>query len=338
MASTKEIKQADTKSPSSFYTIKMDNWYQKLPYSFVFYDKDGGPQKEFFLPINPSNINIVTHFATNIISTAYGVVEEHSEQRFFDITIAGTTGMSVQYRNLDIKQDSKNSGKVAASKIAKKNAVSSALNKVSSLLSGTPAHASTSHYTKTGRRSFPVTIAPLGGFARRTMELVKNTLNKASDAISSVIGGGGKGPPTGLDSQDTGYYAFHKLYLFLLEYKKDVTKVDNNSPREGTGNRHPLRFRNYKDNNEYNIAIQTFQLTRSSEDPMLYNYTITMRAYGLTNVGQIKYWQMHDAADRLKDLGLDGIAGSKFSAMGNAAKNAKNAISSAVTAVKGAGS
>ena len=68
----------------NIYSIDWQNWYQALPYGVRYRDKDG-KTADFYLPLAPSNIQITTHFATNVIPTMYGTVEEHSEQRYFDI-------------------------------------------------------------------------------------------------------------------------------------------------------------------------------------------------------------------------------------------------------------
>lgn len=79
------------------YQPIFSNWYTAKPYGFRFTPKDGKNAKIMFLPINPSNLTITTHFATNIVPTIYGTVEEHSPVRYFDISIEGTTGMTPKF-------------------------------------------------------------------------------------------------------------------------------------------------------------------------------------------------------------------------------------------------
>jgi len=266
------------------------NWYKQKPYAIVFTGRKKKPQT-FFLPISPSNLSITTHWATNVISTMYGTVEEHSEQRYYDISIIGTTGMSPRYyRPIGFQK--------------------------------TPAD---------GRVGFPIRESlikgNLGGFLKRTQALANNALNQASDIF-------GEDPPkNGVDLDSTGYVAFHNLYKFLLTYKKDVSGENSSGQRL----EHPLTFINYKDNNEYDVAITGFQLTRDAGNPMLYNYNMTMRAYNLRSAGQsIK--KGADIQDRATNLGLDGIKTSLFSKMANKARQAKNAAYSAIATAKGFGS
>jgi len=264
------------------------HWYQQKPYAIVFTSR-AGETDTFYLPIAPSNLNIVTHWATNVISTMYGTVEEHSEQRYYDITIVGTTGISPRYyKPLGYQR--------------------------------TPSE---------GRLGFPVkSLIPgeAGGFAKRTQALAQNAINNASDLIL-----GREAPSTGVNSYQTGYVAFHNLYKFLLNYKKDAS--GENSIRRRSG--HPLKFVNFKDNNEYDVAITGFQLSRDANNPMLYNYNITMRAYNLRSADS--YDIELDIKDRSKDLGLDGIKTSFFAQMANKVSQAKNAAYSAIAFAKGFG-
>jgi hypothetical protein len=279
------------------------NWYKQLPYSFVFTpaDKDKDTE-EFSLPISPSNISIVTHFATNTIATMYGTVEEHSEQRYFDINISGTTGMAPRYYDVNSKLNKK-SGKAGTAQ-------------------------------KFGRAGFEIKKqfgnSALGGFFRRTLNTIENALNQANDLF------GRDKPTTGIDRNTSGYVAFHNFYKFLLTYKKDAAE---NSSRSRRNNGHPLTFRNYKDNNEYDVSINNFQLTRDASNPMLYNYTITMRAYNLRSVNKGRL-STGEVANRLEELGLGDIKsnnGTLFSKMSNKARSGKNAAFSAIASFKGFG-
>lgn len=80
------------------YSPNAIRWHQTVPYGFIFSPRDTSKtSKIMYLPINPSNLDITTHFATNIIPTIYGTVEEHSPVRYYDITIQGTTGIGPKY-------------------------------------------------------------------------------------------------------------------------------------------------------------------------------------------------------------------------------------------------
>ncbi len=298
MAIIDDMEKIYKTDPEFGNTSFVRNWYLQKPYTFVFTDRKKNVST-FNLPISPSNINITTHWATNVISTMYGTVEEHSEQRYYDIVISGTTGMSPRFYKPVIGTD------------ARVNAPSE------------------------GRVGFPIKgLIPGGikgglhGFASRTQALVTNALNQASDLF-----GFGDRVTTGIDLKRTGYVAFHNFYKFLLTYKKDASGESSIRQRS----KHPIKFVNFKDNNQYDVAITGFQLTRDASNPMLYNYNLTMRAYNLQDITAETI--EIDIADRAAELGLDNINNeSFFSTMANKARQAKNAAYAAIAAAKGFGS
>jgi len=282
---------------------RQENWYRQKPYTFI-YTSSSGEQFYFNLPISPHNISITTHFATNLIATMYGTVEEHSEQRYFDISISGTTGMTPTYHK---------AGKAKGS--------------------GTEAPESSDMPKNEGRLKFKVKDAfKAGGFAQRTLDI----LQQAADRASDILGTDKVKPGVAVDQ--TGYVAFHNFYKFLLQYKKETSNSKTAGPRSSSSN-NPLVFVNYKDHNKYDVSISTFQLTRDAENPMLYNYNIVMRGYNLTSA--LKSYKSPEKAEeekeQLEKLGLSGIKTSAFSVMANKARQAKAAAYAAIAAAKGAG-
>jgi len=273
-----DVAQEDVKKTlDDIYSISSDDWYSAKPYGFKFQYKQKNRYMVMFLPIGPSNININTNFATNIIPTLYGTVEEHSPVRYYDISIEGTTGMAPKYISPKHVSDP-----AEASKISKDRT--------------------------TGRSSFTVSKNALGIFPK-TLNLVQQTIDKAADILSS--------PKTelGVNNDNSGYVAFHNLYRFLLLYKKNIL--------EESEEKEPLIFFNYKDNNEYYVTIKNFSLRRSAENPMLYYYSIQMRAYNLRSIGGNKI--EYDLKNRIKELGLDGVTSSslfgEFKSVSNKAKS-----------------
>jgi hypothetical protein len=255
------------------YQPDPNNWYTSKPYGFKLLTRSGTPFI-MFLPINPSNLNISTNFATNVVPTLYGTVEEHSDIRYFDITIEGTTAMAPKFVE--------------------------------------PANSTDPSYAygalkQTGRAMFPIASSvALGGFFSNTIAQVSNILNAAGKAVSAITGSGNQPQETALYNNQTGYMAFHNLYRFLLKYKKDAAGVESNVPRTG----HPLTFFNYKDGNEYDVVVKNFILRKSPENPMLYYYQITMRGYNIRSSGQTTI--SDDLQSRLADLGLNGVKSSSL--------------------------
>lgn len=273
------------------YQLKNENWYSAKPYGFRVNTRDN-KSITMFLPINPSNLRITTNFATNLIPTLYGTIEEHSEVRYYDITISGTTGMAPKFVDP---------------------------------ISGSDDTAAFNSAAGNGRLSFAASDSfniSAGGFFQKTVDLINRTLQKATDLYE------GKKPKPGVFSEKSGYVAFHNLYRVLLEYKKDVSGVNGSQPRE----RHPLTFFNYKDNNQYDVVVRSFTLTRSADNPMLYNYEIVLRGYNMQTVGGKGIGD--DLAQRQKNLGLDGIDSSSILGdIKSIASQAKSILGSAVSGI-----
>ncbi len=278
-----DIKLNGTGKGDGLYSVIKENWYTAKPYGFTFNPRGQNASSiTMFLPISPSNIAIQTQFATNVITTLYGTVEEHSEVRYYDITISGTTGFAPKYVYPVENYSNKN-----------------------------PAP---------GRANFDVRDAiNLGGFFSKTLSMFSQIVDKATDIL-------GSNPPvtTGVYSDESGYLAFHNLYRFLLKYKRDAAGQDSIQLRT----QHPLTFFNYKDNTQYDVAIRSFNLTRDSENPMLYNYSIQLRGYNLRSAGLGA--SKEDITQRLKDLGLAGVkSGTLLGDIKNKTDQAKQIVGAA---------
>lgn len=250
------------------YTLEPQNWYSAKPYGFKATLRNGSTVV-MFLPISPSNLTINTHFATNVISTLYGTVEEHSDVRYFDIVIEGTTGMAPKF--------------------------------VAPYKGGPDLEPSAAHSAvrKSGRSTVEAASGySAGGFFAKTLNTINDIKNKAADILESPK------PKTGINHENSGYVAFHNLYRFLLQYKKDAAGVGNSAANRQT---HPLTFFNYKDNNQYDVAVRGFSMRRSADNPMLYYYSIQLRGYNLRPISKPIN---EDLTKRLQDLGLNGVDGS----------------------------
>lgn len=285
------------------YDVVPTNWYKSLPYGFACWDissnASDAAKSTFYLPISPSNITVRTAFATNLITTLYGIVEEHSEVRYYDIAISGTTGFAPRFTG--------------------------------AFTSGTK----TGDIQSTGRSAFQAGGVPdLGGFLPEVTNTINQVLNVAQD-IGDTLTGGPKNP-TGIDPNKSGYVAFHNLYKFLLKYKQDASQqnaaaaaqpfsvpqvlpVDTKPKRQI----HPIQFLNYKDGIKYDCVVQEFTVVRDASNPMLYNYSIKLRGFNLQNVNA-----KAPEADQLAKLGLGGLEGqSLFSKFTSVAGNAATVIS-----------
>jgi hypothetical protein len=301
------LKKQSAESSGPLYEPIPDNWYKSQPYAFKA-QRDNGQTYTFYLPISPKNLNITTHFATNVITTLYGTVEEHSEQRYFDIVISGTTGFAPQYVS-EVKS-----------------------NKV-----GPPSPLPAKNLSQPGRKRYnDISISTvLGGFFPKTSAKLEQTLNQAGSVVKALSGSNSH--EVGVFNNTSGYIAFHNFYKFLLEHKRSASSgtalskkdfKESMLPSKGTNS--PLQFINYKDNNQYSCVVQRFVLERSADNPMLYNYTINLRAYDLRPITKD---QPPELRDRFKDLGLDSTL--SIAAMAKVAINSgKGALSSGKGAMK----
>jgi hypothetical protein len=259
------------------YQVDPNNWYKAKPYGFKI-NLRNNKTMVMFLPISPSNLTINTNFATNVIPTLYGTIEEHSPIRYFDISIEGTTGIA------------------SAHPIPSKIVDTKTLN-----MQG--AYNETTGKT---RSTFSVAAGVVssqaaGGFFQRTIETINRISQKANDIVN-----GPEKPKNAISASSSGYYAFHNLYRALLKYKRDASGVSN---QDGNRTNHPLTFFNYKDNNEYDVVVNNFTMRRSADNPMLYFYSIQMRGYNLRTIGENQKISS-EYSDRLKKLGLGGVVGS----------------------------
>jgi len=296
------------------YATNDSNWFKSKPYGFAFYDVNADGEvatSTIYLPIAPSNLTITTSFATNIITTLYGIVEEHSEIRYYDISIDGTTGIAPRY---------------VGEKLPKGK----------------------SEYVSSGRSQFDPGGISLGGF----LPEVTNTINQIANTVGNIANtiSGGNGNPTGVAPHQSGYAAFHKLYKFLHKYKQDAAGLttapgggdfksqavsalksfaglggDSGGGSSGPARKvHPLRFLNYKDGNQYDVVPISFTMKRSADNPMLYNYSIKLRAFNLRSVDD----KGVPVEDQLAKLGLGSLEGSSlFGNLTSVAGNAATLIS-----------
>ena len=253
------------------------NWYTAKPYGFRFTPKSGQQDaKTFFLPLGPSNLSISTQFATNLIPTLYGTVEEHSPVRYYDIVLEGTTGMAPKYVD----------------------------------------PATNAPEVQVGRSAFTVqqSLSTFSeGFLSKTLTTGQTAFNTATE-IGNVFGRsavtGVYLNQTGYMAFHN-LYRFLLKYKKDVSGLKDDGTYDA-TPRKA-GAAPPLVFFNHKDNNEYSVVIKNFVLRRDKENPMLYFYNISLRGYDLrdlkSTVGTEKITQSNEM---LKNLGLDGVKSSTY--------------------------
>lgn len=247
------------------------NWYISLPYGFDF--GSGVDTTRFYLPISPSDLSITMNMATNIVTTLYGVVEEHSSIRYYDITIHGNTGISPQYIYSEPTFGSK----------------------VLLPFSGQP---------EPGRSAFQA-----GVLARLSENLggqgaaITGRVQAVADMAMEI--GGMNFNRSGLRDQQTGYFAFHNLQLAFIKYKQDM--VNRDDPVALAAGKKSMSFFNYKDNQRFDCIPLSFSMNRSATNPLLYNYSIRLRAFNLRPLSSDRISLL--MSDMASQLGLGRTSG-----------------------------
>jgi hypothetical protein len=235
-------------SSSEYFTGDLAKTRKNRGYAFIMrYDqvKGKGPTAKYhrvFLPISPQELTVNELFATNLVATIGGVVEEHAPNRFLSINISGTTGHAP-------KNFTKHTGKELRT-----------LN---------------SPGRKPAYRNSLFDPDMAGGFGGSQVDKVKKVADQAKDLLNMFSKRKRK---SGIHANNTGYWAFKTLYSLLRSSKRASLKV-NEAPC--------LYFVNYKDNFSYACVISTFTLTRSSANPMAYDYNIVLRAYDAQNADKV---------------------------------------------------
>lgn len=130
-----------------------------------------------------------------------------------------------------------------------------------------------------------ISSGALGGFLSGAISTVNSIVSKFTGTSSKMV--------DGKRNVKSGYTAYHVLYKYIWLYH--FTKAN--------GANHTLKFINFKDNNQYNVAVQNFQLARDKSRPHLYQYTITMKGWNIKSMdGQATFG---DPKARVAELGLD---------------------------------
>lgn len=127
----------------------------------------------------------------------------------------------------------------------------------------------------------------LGGFGQNTINAINSIVSTITGISSKVV--------DGTRNQKSGYTAFHVLYKFFWWYHFAKSQ----------GSQQQLKFVNYKDNNQYDIVVQNFSLTRDKGSPHLYRYSIQLKAWNLEESDTFPALSADDQAAQLAALGLD---------------------------------
>ena len=254
-----EKSSADIQLKSGTYDIPDNNakewaWWNQ-GYGFKYQYRGSAHFVYIYLPISPENMTITSQFATNLIPTLTANYEEHSPNRYYDIKISGSTGM------VPINTSFATSCNVNPNINLNPGGRQSMEEKFSAL------------------KNITGNMAALGFLNNATTEVTDSakSLFSAKDTSKEYL--------TGFYINQSGYIAFHNLYRFFVQYKRDASgeAAFGQEKEKSYGQLNPLIFFNQKDNNEYSVSVRNFSLTRDKESPMLYFYSIEMRGYSLNS-------------------------------------------------------
>lgn len=222
---------------------------QTSPFEGAFWKAHGGGEAATVrLIIPPQAINIQTQFATNVIATNNGILEEHNGTVFRMITISGTTGVwpgRAQQTSNSLFKIGKQMFPAAASAI--------------------------SNVVKAGMGLAGAAVGFADSFKNKSSANAINQTDKKSEK------GGDPAVKAAEDAYETGHAQFWKLYNFFVAYTEFKKTQKGHVAR--------LIFTSPKDGIDYTVTPLAFDLRRDARNPLLYNYNIVLKAWKVKRAG-----------------------------------------------------
>ena len=242
--------------------ISPQDWYKVFPYQLMIVDESKTPSSQYIysLPIPPDSLNYSLVSASNVTATLGGVVEETTENVFWQISLAGTTGIAPS-RALTDKQPNSETGfrqSYNAGGILGR-VVNSVLGGLNSAVQRIDSVAS-------------VFKSPTGGDSAPAFDKLAGALENQPWFTRSAVNGSTDG--------SNGYTEIHKLHLFLNMY----AKLKDDFPKT-----YKLYFVSQKDNIRWQVILKGFNIQKSVSQPMLYRYSMQFQGFNMdraTNSGQ----------------------------------------------------
>lgn len=309
--STTEVQQDLTTIP--VWTVDPQNWYQVFPYSFEIveksgdtdditnsppeepgffsnlasslgiFDKEGAPNSKttvtsvltYTLPIPPQQLQISQIPATRITPTVGGVVEETSQNVFWTIQMAGTTGTAV----------SRDEGSLLDNVKGFLDGSDSSSNSFLSVDRSRPATIFRDRLQTTGLLSgiaanLNQVVTKVGGVIDSAVSVGQDLANgdvlgAASDLSGALTnaflpslpyGGSAVSDKTNGFSEAQALMQFFYIYSALKEkHAKDVS----------------LRFTSFKTNQQWDCSVTQLALQQNAQSPHLYRYTIGLKCWNV---------------------------------------------------------
>ena len=306
------------KGGGPFYKVSAKDWYQTYPYRFKI--QVGDKDTYYSLPIPPEALAYQMVSASQLIPTLGGVVEETSATVFWQITLSGTTGIAINRRFSEEKDqlDLPASQEQNFRKILKGGVLANTFNKAANIYNAVTGIAGAG-YSATG------ILGALEGLAstaqRFNTSAVKTELapsdagQKVADMFNIDLS-----PVREGDSATNGYVEIHLLHNFLNAYSHLKEQNPENTK---------LFFESHKDNMQWQVIIKAFSFQKNAAQPYLYRYNIALQGFNLREVG---------AADRVvvDRFGPDGDLGGVNSFTLTGAMERANSLTNKLSSWSGA--
>lgn len=296
--------------------VRLDNWHKIYPYQFIVQDTDtttgeGYTKYIYTLPIPPDAMSVQMVSASGVTATLGGVVEEVSENVFWNIQLSGTTGSAIGRPVI--------SGLEPDTTISDTTTVATHFRPALST-TGLLAGLGAGIQTVVQGVSNVVSGAMPGSFQPSTL------LAPVSGALSGLtqppLPYSGSAVSSGGNSSN-GQMEILQLQRFLHAYS--ILKGES-------ADRWRLWFVNNKDNQAFRVIISGgMTVQRSVQEPYLYRYKISMVGWGVTSSNLIAGEDAGKPLDRFQGdlktvntLTLTGIANSTGKLVGTIMGGGKN--------------
>jgi len=241
--------------------ISPQDWYKVFPYQLIIVEGLGPTASPYIysLPIPPDSLNYSLVSASNVTATLGGVVEETTENVFWQVSLSGTMGIAPSRSDTDLQpnpedgfRQSYNAGGILGRVV---NSVLGGLSSVTQRLDaagGAISQASNVFKSSTGGDTTPA-FDKLAGALENQPWFTRSAVN-------------------GLTKGSNGYTEIHKLHLFLNLY----AKLKDDFP-----NTYKLYFVSQKDNIRWQVILKGFSIQKSVNQPMLYRYNMQFQGFNM---------------------------------------------------------
>lgn len=297
---------------NDIYYSKGSDWHKTYPYVFSIEDQSetGTQNYHYALPIPPESLTTQMVAPTDAVATLGGVMEEPSAVVFWNIQLAGTTGVGIgRSAESFMGGDSVNKPASVFRDVIPKTGLATSL-----MMSAARA---TSYATGAVSIGNSVLADPAEAASRTAQYLIQPHLPYSYSAVPE---------------DSNGFTEIHRLHKFFILYtnlnsrrnNQEITKVDVEQFKK---KQFALFFTNYKDNQKFRIVLKNFAMTKQAGQPFLYKYQIQLKAWSLEPADESANGK---AVDRFKG-DLASVSTITLTSAVTKAKNVMRAFNSAKT-------